>query len=128
MPTPIRIKIGDVQLTGSLNRSDTAIAILEALPLRFAGSYWGDELFGRIPVECDLESDAVEVIEKPGTLGYWPAGSAFCVFWGPTPASHGSEIRAASEVNIVGHVTSGLDKLIAAKPDPADIRIDEIDD
>ena len=28
----------------------------------------------------------------------------FCIFFGPTPASHGDEIRPASPVNVVGQV------------------------
>jgi uncharacterized protein len=39
-----------------------------------------------------------------GDLGYWPPGSAFCIFFGPTPASHGQEIRPASPVNVFGRV------------------------
>ncbi|KAA3598858.1 MAG: hypothetical protein D8M57_12790 [Candidatus Scalindua sp. AMX11] len=32
------------------------------------------------------------------------SGKAFCIFFGPTPASQGDEIRPASAVNIVGKV------------------------
>jgi len=39
-----------------------------------------------------------------GDLGYWPEGNAFCIFFGPTPISSGSEIKPASAVNIVGRV------------------------
>jgi hypothetical protein len=35
---------------------------------------------------------------------YWPPGSAFCIFFGPTPSSHGDEIRAASPVNVIGEL------------------------
>jgi len=31
-------------------------------------------------------------------------GSAFCIFFGPTPASTGEKPRAASPVNVVGRV------------------------
>jgi len=41
-------------------------------------------------------------------LGYWPTGSAFCIFFGPTPASQADEIRAASAVNIIGKVKGDL--------------------
>jgi hypothetical protein len=39
-----------------------------------------------------------------GELGYWPVGHAFCIFWGPTPASRGEEIRANSPVNVFGRL------------------------
>ena len=39
-----------------------------------------------------------------GDLAYWPTGSAFCIFFGPTPMSRGSEIRPASPVNVFGRV------------------------
>jgi hypothetical protein len=50
-----------------------------------------------------LEPTAKDVVEK-GDLGYWPPGRAFCIFFGPTPASTGAEIRPASAVNIIGRV------------------------
>jgi hypothetical protein len=37
-----------------------------------------------------------------GDLGYWPPGRAFCIFFGPTPASRGDEIRPASAVTVFG--------------------------
>ncbi len=39
-----------------------------------------------------------------GDLGYWPPGQAFCIFWGPTPASEADEIRPASPVNVFGRI------------------------
>jgi hypothetical protein len=37
-----------------------------------------------------------------GDLAYWPPGRAVCIFWGPTPASEGSEPQTASPVNVFG--------------------------
>jgi hypothetical protein len=39
-----------------------------------------------------------------GALAYWPPGQAICLFWGPTPASRGDEIRPASAVNVIGQI------------------------
>jgi hypothetical protein len=39
-----------------------------------------------------------------GELAYWPVGSAFCIFFGSTPVSRGSEPRAYSPVNVLGRV------------------------
>jgi hypothetical protein len=50
-----------------------------------------------------------------GTLGYWPMGHAFCIFFGPTPASTGSKPRAYSPVNIIGRVTDDATQLRGLK-------------
>jgi hypothetical protein len=101
----ITIKAGSVTVTALLNDSPTASLIWEALPIESLASTWGDEIYFSIPVRTDLDPDSREVLEA-GELGYWPTGNAFCIFFGPTPASRGDEIRAASAVNIIGRVES----------------------
>jgi len=81
----------------------TAQAVWEALPLEAGANTWGDEIYFSIPVEVEAE-DPREVVDL-GDLGYWPPGNAFCIFFGPTPASRGDEIRPASPVNVFGRVT-----------------------
>jgi hypothetical protein len=98
----IRITAGDIAAAASLNDSATAIAIWEALPIEARGSTWGDEIYFGIPV-AKAEENAQAVVEL-GALAYWPPGKAFCIFFGPTPASHGDECRPASPVNVVGKV------------------------
>lgn len=51
-----------------------------------------------------MEAENPKEIVKLGELGYWPPGSAFCIFFGPTPASQGEEIMPASPVNVFGYV------------------------
>ena len=102
MPTAIRIIAGNVGARAELNDSQTARKIAEALPITARASTWGDEIYFSIPVECAPE-EPKEVVEL-GDLGYWPPGTAFCIFFGPTPASQGNEIRPASAVNIIGRV------------------------
>lgn len=99
----VRFRIGDVELQTEWNGSETAQKIRDALPIETTGNYWGGEIYFAIPVKTGLEPDAREVVE-PGTVAYWPEGHCLCVFWGPTPASRGSECRAASKVNVVGRV------------------------
>jgi len=103
MPTPIRIRAGQVQVEAELNDSETARKISDALPIEAQANTWGDEIYFAIPVSSG-EENPKEVVDM-GDLGYWPPGSAFCVFFGPTPASQGDEIRPASAVNIIGRVT-----------------------
>ena len=107
MATNITITAGDVKLNAQLNDSPTAAAIAATLPINGNGQRWGKEIYFKIPITAELESDARDVL-NPGELGYWPTGNAFCIFWGPTPASHTDEIRAASPVNIIGKVNGDL--------------------
>ena len=99
----IRITAGQVSATAVLHQTPTADAIWSALPIEARANTWGDEIYFSIPVKAALEKDAREVVQL-GDLGYWPPGTAFCIFFGPTPTSHGDEIRPASAVNIVGKV------------------------
>ncbi len=122
MPKPIKITAGQVQLEAQLNDGPTASMIAEALPITGAARRWGEEIYFPIPVQAELEADAREVVE-PGELGYWPSGNAFCIFFGPTPASHGDEIRAASAVNIIGNIVGDLSQL-SNVPNGAEVRIE----
>ena len=99
----IRITTEQVSATAVLHQTPTADAIWSALPIEARANTWGDEIYFSIPVKADLEKNAQEVVQL-GDLGYWPPGTAFCIFFGPTPTSHGDEIRPASAVNIVGKV------------------------
>ncbi len=98
----IEITAGDVQVQAELKETETAQAIWEALPITGRANIWGDEIYFSIPVRLG-EEDPQAVVEM-GDLGYWPPGSAFCIFFGPTPASRGDEIRPASPVNVFGKV------------------------
>ncbi len=110
MPKTIKITAGQIQVAAELNDSPTAKSIFEALPIKAKGSRWGGEIYFSIPVEAELEADSRDVLEA-GELGYWPRGCAFCIFFGPTPASEADEIRAASAVNIIGTIKGDLSQL-----------------
>jgi hypothetical protein len=99
----VRISAGDVSATATLQDNATADAIWAALPITAWGNRWGAEIYFEIPVRLPQAGDAREVVEA-GELGYWPVGHAFCIFWGPTPASQSDEIRAYSPVNVFGRL------------------------
>ena len=80
----------------------TVQALWNSLPIEARANTWGDEIYFSIPVEAEAENPK-EVVEL-GDLGYWPPGNAFCIFFGPTPASRGDEIRPASPVNVIGRI------------------------
>ena len=94
--------VGEVYAELSDENPKTAQAVWGALPIEARASTWGDEIYFSIPVEVEAENPR-EVVEL-GDIGYWPPGSAFCIFFGPTPASQGDEIRPASPVNVFGKV------------------------
>ena len=98
----IRITAGEVQQTATLNDTRTAHQVWDALPFEISGSRWGDEIYFSIPVDCGTERGQPTV--EAGDLGYWEPGSAFCIFWGPTPASRGDEIRPANPVTVFGRL------------------------
>lgn len=102
MAKKIKIRVGGVEMEAGLNDSQTAEAIWKALPIKAQANTWGEEIYFSIPVKCE-EEKAQEVVSL-GDLGYWPPGTAFCIFFGRTPASQGEEIRPASPVNVVGKV------------------------
>lgn len=122
MGNAIRITAGDISLAAELNDSETARAIYEALPIEAPGNRWGEEIYFSIPVSQDLSDDARAEMEV-GELAYWPPGSAFCIFFGPTPASHGNEPRAASPVNPVGQIAGDVARL-SEVPDGTVVTID----
>ena len=102
MARKLRISAGGVVALADLNDSGTGDAIWAALPIEARASTWGDEIYFSIPVGLG-EDDAREVVDL-GDVGYWPPGKAFCIFFGPTPASRGNEIRPASAVNVFGKI------------------------
>jgi len=99
----ILIKVAQIALTAQLNDSHTAQEIWKALPIEGTVNTWGDEIYFAIPVKLKAEADARAEVQV-GELGYWPTGHAFCIFFGPTPASTGETPRAASPVNVFGRV------------------------
>jgi hypothetical protein len=109
MSKRITITAGLVSMEAELTDGPTAQAIWEALPITGRANTWGDEIYFAIPVQADQEPDARADVAV-GELGYWPVGSAFCIFFGPTPASDGPKPRAASPVNILGRVVGDAAK------------------
>ena len=58
-------------------------------------------------------TDGQEVV-LAGDIAYWPPGHALCIFYGQTPASRDGEIRAASEVYVIGNIQGDADVLKSA--------------
>ena len=91
----------------------TAGKILEALPFESTANVWGDEIYFDIPLSLDPEPDARADVAV-GDLAYWPAGPAFCIFFGPTPVSTDDQPRAYGPVNVFGKVIGDAKQLKGA--------------
>ena len=114
MDRRIRIIAGSVVVTATLDGSETAVALWAALPLAAVANRWGDEVYFTIPVRLPEAADARQDMEV-GELAYWPVGAAFCLFFGPTPASTGRIPRAYSNVNPFGTVEGDASALRAVR-------------
>lgn len=117
----IVISVGEVTLPAELNDSPTASLIWEALPIEAVARTWGDEVYFDIPVVAPAGPDDRADVEV-GDLGYWPAGCALCIFFGPTPVSADENPRAYSPVTVVGRVVGDATVFRAAK-DGAPVRV-----
>jgi len=103
MERRIMIEAGGIGGEATLAESETAKAIWSSLPIESTCNAWGEEVYFSIPIALPLDETAKEIVDM-GDLGYWPAGDALCIFFGPTPMSRGDEIRPASAVSIVGKI------------------------
>jgi uncharacterized protein len=124
MSPKIKISAGNIIAEAELNDSPTARDIWQGLPLEGSGNTWGDEIYFEIPVSASLDDTARELVSI-GDLGYWPNGSAFCIFFGPTPISEGEEIRPYSAVNIIGKVL-GNPKVFKKVPPGTKIKLESL--
>jgi len=106
---PIKISTGKISLPAELDDSPTAKLIYEALPIEGNARRWGDEIYFSIPVESNLETHARSNMTI-GEIAYWPPGNAFCIFFGPTPASFNKQPQAAGPVNPVGKIIGDADQ------------------
>jgi len=122
----IRIATDKIEMLATLNDSPTAERIWDALPFESTVNTGGQEIYFSIPVQHDLGADARDRMEI-GELGYWPTGSAFCIFFGKTPASKGDEPRAASPVNPLGRIEGDV-KVFRGVRDGETIRVERIEE
>lgn len=109
----VKILTRGVQSEAELNDSPMAQSFWEALPIKGKANRWGDEIYFSVPVKPST-GKKVSVVEK-GDIAFWPPGSAFCLFFGPTPVSTENEIRPASEVILLGKVKGDLEPFKAVK-------------
>ena len=119
--TKLMIEVESISMEAELLDTPTARQIAQALPIEGSVNVWGDEIYFDIPLIIEQEPDASQDVAV-GDLGYWPAGPAFCIFFGPTPVSTGEQPRAYSPVNVFGRVL-GDSQLFKSVPAGATINI-----
>jgi len=122
----IEISFNKTVIEAILNDSVTAQKVLKALPIKSAINLWGSEVYFEIDVAADLE-DGKELMDI-GNIAFWPPGNAFCIFFGPTPASSDLRPRAASAVTVIGKMTGkdAVEKIKLIKSDDIiEIRVKE---
>ena len=114
MSKNIRISLNEeMVIKGELFDTPGGRALMDKLPFKANLDKWGEEMFGPLSVSLqEFQDDSMEVMEV-GDLAYHQETGWFCMFWGPTPASKGDEIRAAFPVHQVGKVDADRDKLNA---------------
>jgi len=106
----ITITVDNITLEADLNDSLTAEKIAELLPIEGHANVWGDEIYFNIPLNLEVDANARADVDV-GELGYWPAGPAFCIFYGPTPVSTDERPRAYSPVNVFGKISGDATRL-----------------
>ena len=112
----ILIEAAGLDLTAALNDSATSGLLWQALPLESPAQTWGAEVYFSVPVQCGEENPQATVI--PGAVGYWPPGTAVCLFFGQQPVS---------PVNLVGAL-EGEPRVLEAVRDGHAVRLERIEE
>ncbi len=120
----IKMTIGGVGIAAELFDTPTAELIWRALPFSSVARTWGEEVYFDTPVLAEPEADARDVVEA-GELAFWLTGSAIAIGFGPTPVSHGDEIRLASPCNIWGRAVDDVLGLVDVR-DGAPITVEAL--
>ena len=108
------VRIGNLQLLIDLLETQTAKALIKALPFESRAQTWGEEVYFTTPVRAKLEKDALQVVD-PGTVCFWTEGDAIALPFGRTPISSDERPKLASRCNVLGKIAGDPRKLAAVK-------------
>ena len=120
----IIISTEKLRMEAILTEGGSADMLWNALPLTGRANTWGDEIYFNVNLQMQLDSNASDIVES-GNIAFWPPGSAFCIFFGRTPASLGDEVRAASAVNILGKI-DGDEREFRSVPSGEEVRLEQL--
>ena len=102
MALKLKIDIQGIVLLAELEDLPAAGWLWQKLPLELKLSRWGDEYYGAVSGAPPAFAGPTKTVMEVGDLGFWPPGGAFCIFFGPTPASDSFAPVAAGPVNFLG--------------------------
>ena len=120
----IIISTEKLRMEAILTEGSSADMFWNALPLTGRANTWGDEIYFSVNLQMQLDSNASDIVES-GNIAFWPPGSAFCIFFGRTPASLGDEVRAASAVNVLGKI-DGDEREFRSVPSGEEVRLEKL--
>ena len=106
----VRIEIGGLQFELELYDNGAAKALAAGLPQKLSLSRWGGEYYGSLGTRIPAKGEHRDLYE-PGEVALWPPGNAFCIFFGPTPASTDDRPRMASPGVPLGRIHGDLAEL-----------------
>lgn len=119
----LKLTFGKIVIHAELFDTPTADALWDAAPFEARVAHWGEEVYFTVPIKADREPDARDVV-LAGELAFRHEGEAVVIGYGPTPMSHGSEIRLAVPANVWGrtpddvHVLAKLEEGELIKVEP----------
>ena len=102
--TTMLLGIGEKTFEVELYDTGAARELLACLPQTLSMSRWSDEFYGTLRTKIGYAGDTLRDVFEIGEVAMWPPGGAFCIFFGPTPASVGDEPRAASPCAPLGRL------------------------
>ena len=120
----IIISTENLRMEAILAERSSADIFWNTLPITGQVNTWGDEIFFNVNLQMPLDDDASDIVES-GDIAFWPPGSAFCIFFGRTPASLGDEVRAASAVNVLGKI-DGDEREFRSVPSGEEVRLEQL--
>jgi len=110
----IRIAWPKGSLAATLDDTQTARALVAALPVSARAQTWGEEVYFEIPVKAALERGAKQVV-PPGTVCFWVEGGALALPWGRTPISEGKQPKLVSPCNALGRIDGDPRRLASVR-------------
>jgi len=114
MERKIVLKTGRHTIDVILKEAPLAKKIYNALPFESKAHIWGKEIYFEIPVSAGIEHPVNEVEKRD--IAYWPEGRYLRLFFGSTPISKGENPIPASEVEVIGKVTSNYNEFEKVGP------------